>query len=123
MKYSNFGEFISAKRHSLNHKRIYIANKLELSATYVRDMEMGNRPAPNSELLLRLLANLNIDKDTDEYFEALDLAAETREDIPLDIKDFIRANSETFYPLFRKMAAGENCSNEISELMNLHQEL
>lgn len=116
MEYLNFGEFISEKRKALGHKRIYIANKLELSATYVRDMEKGNRPAPNSELLLRLLANLNIDKGTSEYFQALDLAADSREDIPLDIKDFIREHSESFYPLFRKMAAGENCSSEINFL-------
>ena len=101
-----FGEFITEQRHKLGHKRVFIANKLGVSATYVRDLEKGNRPAPHSELLLRLFAVLNIEKDSKEYYYGLDLAAETREDIPIDIKQFIIKNSDIFYNLFRKMSKG-----------------
>lgn len=104
----NFGSFIALKRKKLNHKRIYIANKLDLSATYIRDVENGNRPAPNPEILSRLLANLNIDKGTDDYITALNLASETRNDIPLDIKEFLIKHKDIYYPKFRKLIEEEN---------------
>lgn len=114
-----FGEFITDKREQLGHKRIYVANKLGVSATYVRDLEKGNRPAPHSELLLRLLSILNIEKDSPEYFYALDLAAETRLDVPLDIKTFLRFNQDVFYRLLRKMNDGSVNSNDIDELKDI----
>lgn len=102
MEQITFGEFIYNRRKSLNHKRIFVANKLDVSATYIRDVEKGNRPAPNSELLERLLAVLDIDKSSNDYITCLDLAAITRDDVPLDIKAFLINNKEKYYPLLRK---------------------
>lgn len=102
METQSFGDFIFAKRKSLNHKRIFVADKLDVSATYIRDVEKGNRPAPNSELLERLIAVLDIEKGSDEYIRCLNLAAETRNDVPLDIKEFLIRNKEHYYPLLRK---------------------
>lgn len=113
-----FGEFITEKRDQLGHKRIYVANKLGVSATYVRDLEKGNRPAPHSELLLRLLSILDIDRESSEFFYALDLAAETRCDVPLDIKTFLILNQDIFYKLLRKMNDGSISSDDIEVLKN-----
>lgn len=114
----NFGEFITEKRDQLGHKRIYVANKLGVSATYVRDLEKGNRPAPHSELLLRLLSILNIDKESPEFFYALDLAAETRCDVPIDIKSFLILNQDVFYKILRRMNDGSINKDDIEVLKN-----
>lgn len=112
MKVRNFGELIASKRKELKHTRCSVASTIGVTPTYLLDIERGRRPAPTENLLYNILELLEFEENSNEYFTALNLAAKSRDDIPLDVKSFIMNNSEVIYPIVRSMNQGEKYTIE-----------
>ena len=47
---ATFGSFMRVKREEQGMSLRSLARKLEVTATYISDIEIGNRPAPRSRL-------------------------------------------------------------------------
>lgn len=86
-----FGSFIKEKRISRGWSLRLLAEKLDVSLTYISDVESGKRYAFPKEKLLLLAEIFEIDtiKEKNLY---LDLAAKTRDTIPLDVEEYILKN-------------------------------
>lgn len=89
---SKYGQYLKEKR-KLNQWSIRTAaKKLGVSTTYWNDLELANRPAPPKEKLMIIAKMFDIDTDKKTLYEYLDLAAETRNTIPVDVEEFIIEN-------------------------------
>jgi transcriptional regulator with XRE-family HTH domain len=86
-----FGSFVKEKRLSRGWSLRLLAEKLDVSLTYISDVESGKRYAFPREKLLLLAEIFEIDtiKEKNLY---LDLAAKTRDTIPLDVEEYILKN-------------------------------
>lgn len=84
-----FGELIKYKRTNKGNSLRYVAETLDISLTYLADIENGRSPSPSENILKLMLNFYEIDTKKEEYF-FLDLAAKTRrKDIPLDVKEYL----------------------------------
>lgn len=90
-KKATFDSFLREKRL---HKRIglrEIARRIGMQSSNYCSIESGSLPAP-SEDKLRLIAKI-LDLTTEEERFLFDLAAQSRDDIPTDIKELIRKDA------------------------------
>lgn len=85
--YKNFGEFIKDKRLKAHLTLRAFADKLEISAPYVTDVEKDRRNPFNNELLEKVATVLHLTDE--ERTEMYDLAGEKRNEIAPDIPDYI----------------------------------
>lgn len=89
---NKYGLFIKNKRKERNWSIRFAAGQLNVSATYWNDLEMANRPAPPKDKLMIIAKMFDIDTDKKALYEYLDMAAETRNTIPIDVEEFITEN-------------------------------
>jgi transcriptional regulator with XRE-family HTH domain len=87
-----FGDHIKELRISKNWSVRAMGNILGVSHTYVNDLETGSRPAPPKDKLEILIKVFDIDNSTAELNHFLDLAAESRNAVPIDVEEFILQN-------------------------------
>jgi transcriptional regulator with XRE-family HTH domain len=88
-----FGDHIKELRLSKDWSVRAMAKILGVSHTYVNDLETGSRPAPPKDKLEILIKVFDIDKSKSELNHFLDLAAETRNAVPIDVDEFILENT------------------------------
>lgn len=100
----DFGNYIKEKRQERKWSLRTLAAKIGITATYLNDMETGSRPAPPEDKLMMIAGIFDIDQDKHELYKYLDLAAETRSTIPIDIEKFLLANPE-FIDFIRKITS------------------
>lgn len=100
----DFGNYIKKKRQERKWSLRTLAAKIGITATYLNDMETGNRPAPPEDKLMIIAGIFDINQDMQELNKYLDLAAETRNTIPLDIERFLLANPR-FIDFIRKITS------------------
>lgn len=88
-KEMTFGEFVAIKRKQAKYTLKELAEVLDLSPTYLCNMEHGKRPAPSYEIQVMMACALFMSDE--ECFIMFDLAAKTkiRRTIPSDILDYI----------------------------------
>ena len=84
-----FGTYIRELRINKKIGQRELARKVGVSASYLNDIEKGNRSAPRVELMNKLADSLEADVETIN-----DFAGQSRNVVPPDISEFIRGNAE-----------------------------
>lgn len=83
-----FGKFIEAKRKAAQLTMRAFADKADMTASYLSDVEKGRRAAPDSKLEAITAALALTPAEREEMY---DLAALTRDDqTPTDLTEYIR---------------------------------
>jgi len=95
---NDFGKFLKALRKK--HKGTQIAKQAGISYVYLLDIEKGARPVPSNKVLLALAESFNLKNEELEMF--FNLAATQKNEIPLDIANFIK-NNRCSYSFFRTL--------------------
>ncbi|WP_185173008.1 helix-turn-helix transcriptional regulator [Rothia nasimurium] len=83
-----FGKFIETKRKNARLTMRAFAEKVDMAASYISDIEKGRRAAPDSklEIIATALSLTSVERE-----EMFDLAALTRDDqTPTDLTEYIR---------------------------------
>jgi transcriptional regulator with XRE-family HTH domain len=114
-----FGEFIRQKRLDKGMGLRECAEKIGIAASYMSDIEKGNRNAPNEDIMVEMIDVL--DCFNADYFVFHDLAAETHNDIPLDIKMYLLETKEEYTSLRKKIYTEpvvEQCIREAVKIRN-----
>lgn len=88
MNPNQFGEFVTIKRKEKEISLRGMAEKLELSPAYWSDIEKGRRNPPNINILGELSKILNLTQE--ELDEMVDMASEDRNEIPMDLPEYIK---------------------------------
>jgi transcriptional regulator with XRE-family HTH domain len=86
----SFGDFLKEKRISKEISLREFSLKLGIAASYMSDIEKGRRYAPDKEKLDNMAEILGIRGEELTYF--YDLASISRQETPVDIKEFIIKN-------------------------------
>jgi len=90
MTEDSFGSFLHNIRMRI--KGTDLARKAGISYVYLLDIERGARSVPSTKVLLAIADNLPFKEgERNHYFE---LAALERNEIPADISEYIKKNSE-----------------------------
>ena len=88
MNHNQFGEFIAEKRKDKEISLRRMAELLELSPAYWSDIEKGRRNPPNINKLEELSKILQLSQE--EIDRMIDMASEDRDEIPMDLPDYIK---------------------------------
>lgn len=88
MSPSKFGEFITAKRKAKEISLRRMAELLDFSPAYWSDIEKGRRNPPNYNKLEEIARLLGL--STEEIDKMIDLASEDRNEIPMDLPEYIK---------------------------------
>lgn len=95
----NFGDYISEKRKEKNFTIRELANKLNISFTYLSDVEKGRAKAFKQETLKKIIEVLQLNKDESDTLN--DLAGESQDTVAPDIADYLKNHPEAVVA-FRK---------------------
>lgn len=88
----DFGKYLEEKRKSRNYTLRLFAKRINISYTYLADVEKGRSKAFKFEILNKIIEVLQLDeKETDIFY---DLAGKSRETIPPDIEEYLKENKE-----------------------------
>lgn len=88
MNSNRFGKLVTKKRKEKEISLRGMAELLELSPSYWSDIEKGRRNPPNLNILEKLAKILDLTNG--ELDEMVDLASEDRDEIPMDLPDYIK---------------------------------
>ena len=110
---SDFGQLIRQVRTELGFGQREFARLINVSASYLNEMELGKRPAPSNSVLDDIKDALDID---DEVF--YDLAGASRQGVAPDIQQFIQEN-KSLNSLLRVIRNTGYSENKILELKNM----
>ena len=88
MSANQFGKFIVKKRKTKNISRRKMAELLDLSPSYWSDIEKGRRNPPNITILEELATLLGLSQN--ETDKMIDMASEDRDEIPMDLPEYIK---------------------------------
>lgn len=91
MNPNQFGEFVTTRRKKKEISLRGMAEKLELSPAYWSDIEKGRRNPPNINILGELSKILNLSQE--EFDEMVDMASEDRDEIPMDLPEYIKESN------------------------------
>lgn len=88
----DFGKYLEEKRKSRNYTIRLFARRVNISYTYLADVEKGRSKAFKLEILKSIVEVLQLDeKETDILY---DLAGKSRNTIPPDIEEYLKQNKE-----------------------------
>ena len=114
---TDFGNYIKDKRLENKWSLRSLAAKIGITATYLNDIETGNRPAPPEDKLMLIAKTFNVDLDKKELYKYFDLAADTRNTIPIDIEKFLMTNP-MFIDFIRKITSQQLITvSNVNELL------
>jgi transcriptional regulator with XRE-family HTH domain len=87
MNDQNFGEFLQTKREQQKITLRQLAEKLDLSAPFLSDVEKGRRNSLDMDRLIMLRQILNLSDE--EYETMLNLAGKQRKTVAPDLPEYI----------------------------------
>lgn len=88
----DFGKYLEEKRKSRNYTIRLFARRVNISYTYLADVEKGRSKAFKLEILKSIVEVLQLDeKETDILY---DLVGKSRNTIPPDIEEYLKQNKE-----------------------------
>lgn len=87
-----FGAYLRRVRQAKQISIRQLAKSVDKTAAYLSDIENGNNKPPDKELLEVLIRELGLDEYPRIRENLFDLAAEERNDVPADIKEYIMHN-------------------------------
>ena len=91
MSPNKFGEFISKRRKEKELSLRKMADLLDLSPAYWSDIEKGRRNPPNIEKLKEIAELLGLSQE--EIDMIIDMASEDRDEIPMDLTEYIKESN------------------------------
>lgn len=89
MAEQTFGEFIASKRASLGVPLRRMAERLDITAQYLSDIEKGRRNPPEIALLEKMSTEFNL--NAQEKVLIFELAGNERDEVPPDLPDYIKS--------------------------------
>ena len=95
----NFGDYISQKRKEKNFTIRELATKLEISFTYLSDVEKGRAKAFKQDILKRIIEVFQLDDDEQDLLN--DLAGKSQDIVAPDIAEYLKKHPEAV-AAFRK---------------------
>lgn len=95
----NFGDYISQKRKEKNLTIREFANELEISFTYLSDVEKGRAKAFKQEILKKIIKVLQLNKEETDLLN--DLAGKSQDNVAPDIAEYFK-NHPDAVAAFRK---------------------
>lgn len=81
-----FGTYISEKRKQKGLSLRKMAQLLDITPSYLSDIEKGRRYAPDKEKIIKIAKILELDSQLDKLY---DLAGESKDDLPPDIAEYV----------------------------------
>jgi len=99
---NTFGSYLRSLRQEHKLSLREVARALQITPTYLSDLERGNNRPPDKVLLEKIIHVLQLEQDEEACQNLLDLAARERNDLPADIKDYLMDN-RTLQSLIRKI--------------------
>lgn len=88
MNSNKFGEFVIKKRKEKELSIRGMAEMLNLSPAYWSDIEKGRRNPPNINILGEISKIFILSQE--EFDEMVDMASEDRDEIPMDLPEYIK---------------------------------
>ncbi len=85
---NKFGAFVAAKRKDKEISLRKMAELLDFSPAYWSDIEKGRRNPPNLSKIKEIAKLLGLSQEEKE--KMIDLASEDRDEIPMDLPDYIK---------------------------------
>ena len=99
----DFGEYLEEKRKSKNYTLRLFARRVNISYTYLADIEKGRSKAFKFEILNKIIEILKLDEEeTDMLY---DLAGKSRDTIAPDVEEYLKKNEEIIEEI-RKIKKG-----------------
>lgn len=99
----DFGEYLEEKRKSRNYSIRAFAKRIDISFTYLADVEKSRSKAFKLEILNKIIEVLQLDgKETDMLY---DLAGKSRDTIAPDVEEYLKKNEEIIEEI-RKIKKG-----------------
>lgn len=95
----NFGEYISKKRKENNFSIRQLAEKLNISFTYLSDVEKGRSKAFKQEILKKIIEVLELSQEEADMLN--DLAGESQNTVAPDVAEYLKKYPEAVVA-FRK---------------------
>lgn len=95
----NFGDYISQKRKEKNFTIRELANKLDISFTYLSDVEKGRAKAFKQEILKKLIDVLQLNDDEKDKLN--DLAGKSQNTVAPDVAEYLKNHPDAVVA-FRK---------------------
>ena len=87
---SKFGEYFKIKRQSQGLSLRKTASILDLSPAYINDIEKGKRNPPGLDLLMTIAEAFQLNDQEVEII--IGMASEDRDEIPMDLPEYIKSN-------------------------------
>lgn len=110
---NKFGEFVSARRIEKEIGLREMAEILDISPSYFNDIEKGRRNPPNLSKIKEISQILQLsERETDDL---IDIASETRGEIPMDVIDYIKENDIVKIALRKARKAKERGEEKLVE--------
>ena len=110
---NKFGEFVSARRIEKEIGLREMAEILDISPSYFNDIEKGRRNPPNLSKIKEISQILQLSvQGTDDL---IDIASETRGEIPMDVTDYIKENDIVKIALRKARKAEERGEEKLVE--------
>lgn len=95
-----FGEYLANKRKEREMSLRLLAKELDVSPTYLSDVENNRRNALSYENLQKIIEILKLNEE--EQSNLYDLAGKAKDTIPADIEEFVKENTQVI-ALLRNM--------------------
>ncbi len=109
-----FGEFLKNKRLNSRFGLREFARQIKMKPSNYCSIESNSLPAPPEVKLKHIADKLAL--NTDERRKLFDLAAKTKDDIPIDLKDLIRKN-DLIPAMLRTVEDKEIGANQIKQIV------
>ena len=109
---NKFGKFIREQRKEKGITLRAMAEAMDFSAPYWSDIEKGRRNPPSIDKLEEVAELLKLTKEEKEYI--IDLASEDRDEIPMDLPEYIK-ESELARTALRKAKQLNETNKGITE--------
>ena len=89
---AEFGQYLRSVRQTKKISIRQLAKAVNKTPTYISDIEKGNNKPPESELLDKIIATLQLADLPNVKNNLYDLAAKERKDVPADINEYLMKN-------------------------------
>lgn len=101
----DFGEYLEEKRKSRNYTIRLFARRVNISYTYLADVEKSRSKAFKLEILNKIIEVLQLDeKETNILY---DLAGKSRNTIAPDIEEYLKENKEIIEEIRKRKKGAE----------------
>ena len=110
---NRFGDFVVEKRKNRGLSLRRMADLLELSPAYWSDIEKGRRNPPALPKLMEIARLLGLSQEETDFM--IDIASQDRDEIPMDLPDYIKESDLARIALRKARKKGEQGSSEVAD--------